>query len=203
MTQEHLLALLRAKKYHRVHTRFAPNMPVRDINFYTKRYGLTMKELVEHGIVQMSPAFKHILVWSCADEKPFTLIVNPADKVIITVLFADDFSSHDWSDKVTPELILSARRKAEELVFPISHEVHVRWLDVDGKPKQKTISKIKVENLSPLVPSVDEIALSVRAHVADGYGAHVLIREKKSKDVLLEFSLEDTTFWPCATRPRA
>ena len=105
--------------------------------------------------------------------------------------------------RVTPELILSARRKAEELVFPISHEVHVRWLDVDGKPKQKTIAKIKIENLSPLVPSVDKIALSVRAHVADGYGAHVAIREKKSKDVLLEFSLEDTTFWPCATRPRA
>ncbi len=198
LTECNLLELLQNNAYRRIHTKWTPDIHQNEIDQYLKDYGFTFEEMKQHGMLRFRVAFKHLMVWSCTDERPLTLIVEPNSGTIITVLNSDDFSSNDWSNKVTEESILDVKEKAERLrisVFNV-YELQVRWIDEIGKPKLKTFSNPKIESITPLIPPLEELEVVARSHVAIGRDVWLIVRNRKDhSDIVLEKLLDDTRLW--------
>jgi ribosomal protein S1 len=118
LTEPQLLLLLNRKAYTMVRRHKALDVSRDELKGLIKTSGKTVKELMSNGVIKtISGAYEYVIIWSCSDKIPFTLVLA-ADyklrtKTVITVLFSEINSIHDWSDINTEKRILSARRKSE------------------------------------------------------------------------------------------
>lgn len=194
LTESELLELLQRNGYRRIHQKMTSDISQDEINLYSKEYGFTFDEMIRHGMVRPYVAYKHLMVWSCSDRKPLTLIVDPTCGTIITVLNSDDFSHHDWSDKVSEDSLADVREKAERLQLspPTVYELYAQWLDEEGMPKRKNFNKLKIMSISPLIPSLEELEVQARSHVANGRDIWLIVRNKKDhSDIVFEKLLDN------------
>lgn len=193
LSERDLLDLLRQGAFRRIRSTIWASIPKGDIDFFTAEYGLSFQEMKRWGMVHTKEVFRHLLVWSCADQRPLTLVVTVDDKTIVTVLYADDFSKHDWSDIVTPDKISHAKEMAERLRDRplVAYELHARWLDADGIPKRKTFSSPKIVSVSPLSPPLKELEALIRSHAGACRDIQLVVRNKKDHSIVaLEKSLD-------------
>lgn len=196
LTESQLLELLQNGKYRRIHTsRRTPDISQKKIDYYIEKYGFTFNEMKRYGMVQLQTQFKHLMVWSCPDAKPLTLVVSHDNGTIVTVLNSDDFSENDWSDKVTDESVLDARRKAEGSHFQSikRYEMYAHWIGEDGLQKRKNFKEPEIVSIAPLTPQLEELEQIVRSHVVTGSDIHLIIRNRKNiSEIVLEKFLGST-----------
>lgn len=195
MTEQELTELLRAGAFVRLRSNYIPNLPQGEIDFFSSEYGLTFKEMRQFGMVTTTETYRYLLVWSVVDKRALTLVIAANELLIITVLYADDFSVHDWSDVVTDDKISLAQSLAERSSNPEAgpYELHIRWLDASDAPKYKTFNRPKILSISPLIPSLDDLRAIARAQVRSGRDIQVIVRSKRNPSVILiEESLQPT-----------
>lgn len=195
LTEFQLLRLLESKSFVRIHRKFKPDISQKDINFLSSRYGMTFDEMRACGMINLNAINEHLVVWSVLDQRPFTLLMAVEGNIVVTVLYSDDFTAHDWSDKITEKSISAARKKAEELdAAPKStYELLACWLDATDTPKRKVFNSIKIVSITPLVPSLNELELQVRLHVMSGRDVRLIVRNRKNRaDIVLEKCLDDS-----------
>ena len=119
LTEPQLLLLLERKAYKRVHKRKAVDISRDKLKSLLITSGKTFTELEDQGVIRLTGySYENLIVWSCPDKKPFTLILATGPnnkKIVVTILYSEDFSIHDWSDKITEKQILFAKHKSEAL----------------------------------------------------------------------------------------
>jgi hypothetical protein len=186
LADQDVLELLRRGIYRRLHTRYAPSLPQSEIDRLLTSFNCTFAELKEKKLVEVRELCRHLLIWSLPDCRPLTLIIGK-DKTVITVLFSDDFSSHDWSDIVTPEILSEIQAKTARAQDPHyrRYELHARWLDFAGNPKFKTFKNPQIISLTPLTPSVEELEGHVRLFVKNGRGVELILRCRKDASIIV------------------
>ena len=123
LTEAQILQLLKANAFVRVKVRKTMSIPADAVRSMIAASGLTLWELIAHQIVTLKGPIESLVVWSPPDQKPLTLIASIGKtaikiRTIITVLHSDDFSRHDWSDRITKEVILTAKQRASVLANP-------------------------------------------------------------------------------------
>lgn len=210
LTEEKLLSLLEANAFKKIHTQWKMDASQRDVDEIATEHGLTFSEMKKFGLVNVKALYEHMLVWSSADQRAYTIVaaIEGDFKRVVTVLYSDFFSSHDWSDKVTEKSVGTARRKAEELengttptalpkeklsvsqiTAPIRYEGVVYWLDGEN-----SVSKMRIFKLpeSTSQEQLREESTRIAKGFADrGRGINVIVRNRKNKDeILLDFSLD-------------
>lgn len=195
LSESELLELLENEAFRRIHVRLKSDLTQGQIDLYIREYGISFQEMKRHGMVKVKAVFEHLLVWSCSDGKPLTIIVAINDGTIVTILNSDDFSQNDWSDKVTENTLSDVQARAEKHRFPDRkvYVMHVRWLDMNGIPKHKTFNKPKITCVGTLVPSLEDLEQLARSHVANGRDIRLTLRNKKDLfDIFLDKSLDAT-----------
>lgn len=192
-----LLETLNKRAYHGILSEIDFGMPKDDLEELRQFYNLSTSQLQKMGHISFKERIHHLVIWSPNDNRPYTCIVDAKSKTVVTVLFArqPDIKNR-WQDKVTDDVIASAKRKLDCLqqtkTLTQKFVATVRWIEgIDLRCRTKSVTL-------PVIPDTPELfevfRTRISSFVAGGFEVHIIIREKGSDHILREFELESTSF---------
>lgn len=197
-----LLEMLKRHAYKKIHRTIKKNLSSYEIETYLTEYDIDQVELKRLNILKVKESYSHCVIWSELDNFAITAVVADSSRIVVTILHAQDYSRHDWSDKISDETIEIAKTRAANRMGCISekvvglettqYEVFAHWLDDQHQAKRKILSQVKITSANPLTPSPSELEKQIIESLPSGsYDINFVVRAKKNKGyVIYESAIE-------------